>query len=236
MLGTNFDVQLSKEGYNYVSDLRYTNEQVQCKTTLDTIMNAKLANLRNKLDHKIRDMLMENINKVSIIYPFQTIRFRNEDWILSKMDTKHLYQVLIGDRVRIPIGLLHWCMELELSDHQIKTALTFVSKCSQSMQDRAFQYKIITNILPTNEYLKRYKVRDSDQCDLCNMECDTITHRLYECVQINIWVEQIFSILQTMCSQPKISMVEYLFGKSGQEHVALNHILVELKKMLFYFS
>ena len=116
----------------------------------------------------------------------------------------------------------------------IKTALTFVSKCSQSMQDRAFQYKIITNILPTNEYLKRYKVRESDQCDLCNMECDTITHRLYECVQINIWVEQIFSILQTMCSQPKISMVEYLFGKPGQEHAALNHILVELKKMLFY--
>ena len=29
-------------------------------------------------------------------------------------------------------------------------------------------------------------------------------------------------------------MIEYLFGKSGEEHLALNHILIELKKMIFY--
>ena len=31
ILGTSFDSQLSKEGYNYVSDLFYTYEQIQCK-------------------------------------------------------------------------------------------------------------------------------------------------------------------------------------------------------------
>ena len=29
-------------------------------------------------------------------------------------------------------------------------------------------------------------------------------------------------------------MIEYLFGKYGVEHLALNHILIELKKMIFY--
>ena len=29
-------------------------------------------------------------------------------------------------------------------------------------------------------------------------------------------------------------MVEYLFGKEGDEHLAMNHILLELKKTIFY--
>ena len=29
-------------------------------------------------------------------------------------------------------------------------------------------------------------------------------------------------------------MTEYLFGKSGNKHLALNHIILELKKTIFY--
>ena len=66
----------------------------------------------------------------------------------------------------------------------------------------------MTNILPTNKYLKRYKIKDSDQCDNCNIECDTILHRLYECDKTNRLVEQVISTMQTKCSQPRVSMIE----------------------------
>ena len=135
MLDTNFDAQLSKIGYNYVSDL-FRNNVNETYTTTDMIINSKIAHLKSKIDPRIKNMILENIKKESIIYPFQSIRFKNEDRAICKMATKDLYKVLIDDKIRIPKGLLNWCLELELSDQQIKTALTFVSKCSPNIQDR----------------------------------------------------------------------------------------------------
>ena len=31
-------------------------------------------------------------------------------------------------------------------------------------------------------------------------------------------------------------MIEYMFGKQGEKYLALNHILLELKKTIFYSS
>ena len=235
MLGTTFDSQLSKLGFNFVADLYYNNKRVKEKISKDVMINTKLLNLKNKLDSRTKNVISESLNKVSMIYPYLKVSFKNQDKVVNKMDSKELYYILISNKIRIPKGLLDWCWELELSEQQIKTSLTFAFKCSLSTKDRVFQYKISTNILPTNEYLKRYKIKDSDQCDSCNLECDTIVHSLYECELKNRLVEQMLDFLRVECSQPKISMVEYLFGKEGEEHLALNHILLELKKDHFLF-
>ena len=127
-------------------------------------------------------------------------------------------------------------MELELSDEQIKTALSFAYQSSHSVQDWVFQYKISANILPTNEYLYRYRFKDSDVCELCGVEIDTVVHRLYECEIISRVVETILEILQNECKQPYISMIEYLFGKTGNTYLALNHVVLELKKNHSFFK
>ena len=124
---------------------------------------------------------------------------------------------------------------MELSQQQIKTALTFAAQCSQSTFDRVFQYKIVTRILPTNEYLKRYRVKESDRCDLCGIESDTIDHRLYECYIVAQKIDQIVRFLKSYCKlSTDIGMVNFLFGIEGTKHIALNHIFLELKKSLFY--
>ena len=152
------------------------------------------------------------------------------------MDTKDVYELLISERVRMPKGLLNWCMELELTDKQIKTALSFAHQCSQNVRDWVFQYKITANILPTNEYLHRYRFKDSDVCERCGIESDTVVHRLYECGLICRSVEQFLRTLHLKCKQPYIAMTEYSFGRAGNSHLALNHITLELKKTIFYSS
>ena len=100
-----------------------------------------------------------------------------------------------------------------------------------------FQYEIVTQILPTNEYLFRYKVKDTNICDKCNIECDTIVHRLYECEYVVPIVNKFLKFLYTECEQTvKITLVEFLFGLGGNEFSALNQILLELKKNIFYSS
>ena len=83
---------------------------------------------------------------------------------------------MIKDKTKLPTGMLNWCYELELSDLQIRTAFTFAHDCTECVFDRVFQYKVATQILPTNDYLKRYKVKDSNLCEKCNLEFDSIDH------------------------------------------------------------
>ena len=67
------------------------------------------------------------------------------------------------------------------------------------------------------------------------IECDTIVHRLYECEVVSRLLCQILNTLHRKCSQTKdISLVEYLFGKVGKKYLALNHVILELKKLIFY--
>ena len=80
------------------------------------------------------------------------------------MDAKAIYSKLIYPKVEMPKGLLNWCMDLELSDSQIRTSLRFAHQCCRNIFDRVFQYKIVTQLLPNNVYLTRSRVRDSDIC------------------------------------------------------------------------
>ena len=234
-LDTKFDVRLSKLGINYISDLVKYVANGQGNRPSDFLTTKRVMLLKNKLNPKIQRMVTENSRKTVVIYPFQTVSYKNDDKTLSRLEAKNFYDLLILSKIRLPRGLLGWCMEFELSDQQIKTALNFVQKCSPSIWDRAFQYKISTNTLPTNEYLKRYHVKDSDLCDFCLLECDTVVHRLYDCEVVSRVVRHILNTLHVTCLQPgDISLVEYLFGKIGKDHLALNHIILELKKTIFY--
>ena len=101
--------------------------------------------------------------------------------------------------------------------------------------DRVFQYKIVTNILPTNEYLARYRIKDTDLCDHCRKESDTIIHRLYECELIFSIVDKILRYITAKCNKSyTVSMIEYIFGKTGFEFLGLNHLLLELKKQFLF--
>ena len=78
-------------------------------------------------------------------------------------------------------------------------------------------------------------MRDSDICHNCEIECDTIVHRLYDCETLSQIITTMFTFLKTNCNQSySVSMIDFLFGKSGGEYLALNHTLLELKKNIFY--
>ena len=152
------------------------------------------------------------------------------------MSSKQVYATLIFNKIRLPTGLLRWCEEINLSDSQIRTAFTFTKGCCCSIFDRVFQYKINTRILPTNEYLKRYQVRESDECSRCLLlETDSVLHSTWLCSSIASHKTHLFSFLNNKCNvMVDINMTNYLFGFQGTELQGLNHVLLEFKKHIFY--
>ena len=237
-LGSTFNVDLANKGINFIRDLFYRKKEIVTDKQDDrSIIDCQVISLYNKIQPRMKLTIESNVNKSVIVHPTKTISLKKQDKAVNQLSSHDLYKLFIADKIKLPMGLLNWCLEFELSNNQIRNALIFASLCSQSIFDRTFQYKIVTNILPTNEYLARYRVKESDVCHLCNLERDTIVHRLYECETIVLKIEDVFEYLHLKCSvSRRITLTDYLFGMMGSEHLGLNHILLELKKYVFYSS
>ena len=105
----------------------------------------------------------------------------------------------------------------------------------KSVFKQCFQYKLNTYILPTNEYLKKYKVADSDTCLRCNLERDTIIHRLWECEKVVPFLRQILTNLNNLeITREELRVEEFLFGTDGLGVQGVNHFILECKIFLFY--
>ena len=62
---------------------------------------------------------------------------------------------------------------------------------------KIFQFRILHRILATNKKLSLYGIKDSDKCDFCGLEPETILHLFCECdVSACIWEEVV-----NMCNQ-----------------------------------
>ena len=238
LLNTTFNIKLAKAGFNYLRDIFVES----CPLTqgyintlnLQPTQRRSLSNIVDKLPPYVINLVQKATEKQIVILPYQTISFQGTDRRLCEMNSKEIYKILVFPKIKLPRGLLKWCEDIELSDEQIKTSLTFAHKCCISIFDRVFQYKIVTQILPTNEYLERYKVKDFNTCDNC-IERDSVEHRLYECEKVVPIIQIVIDFLERECQiGENINMINYLFGFNGESNLALNHIILELKKMIFY--
>ena len=150
--------------------------------------------------------------------------------------SKIIYKKLLEAKVMVPQGVLNWALELELSDTYIRSGSNFARKCTRDIFAITFQFKIVSQILPTNEFLERYRVRDNNICSIC-LERDSTLHSVYECEKVASFINLIFEFLNANCKASlsiENSRDDYIFGlKGGNE--ALNQILLQLKIFNFYY-
>ena len=197
-LATKFDVELSRAGFNFVKDLFPGTSLISLDIVNATRLSAVKRRLLIKIILKIPEEWGNAIEESPVldvpVLPRQTIHLNGFDYTLLSLSSKQVYATLIFNKIRLPTGLLRWCEEINLSDSQIRTAFTFTKGCCCSIFDRVFQYKINTRILPTNEYLKRYQVRDSDECSRCLLlETDSVLHSTWLCSSIVSHKTHLFS-------------------------------------------
>jgi hypothetical protein len=78
-----------------------------------------------------------------------------------------------------PIAALKWCTEFNIpEDDWLKIFKTYAELRDTKL--KAFQFKILNNLIPCNLYLKRIGRSEVDTCSSCN-ELDDIRHYLIEC-------------------------------------------------------
>ena len=112
-------------------------------------------------------------------------------------------------------------------------SLPFVTTLETKLQ--IFQYKIIHNILPTRCSLYRIKLCDSEICQLCKLQPQTLPHLLYRCSVIsNFW--SAFQRLWLGKNKNRITFTEsnILFGwHDNTTESILNYVTLVAKYYIF---
>ena len=230
---TKFDAEISNAGFNYIKDLFPENQPLQNFNGLRNVKIRKLRNIKDQISQVWQDKIISSRSCFITVIPHQKINLQGNDKFLKHITSIQIYKKLIEKKIRPPAGVLHWMDDFDVNESDITTGFTFAHECSKSTFDQVFQYKIMTQILPTNQYLARYRVIDSNICTKCKVVTDTVSHCLWSCWVLVPFVNKFLDFLKQTCRvQENLGFVEYIFGVKS--NIALNHIFLELKKEVFY--
>ena len=155
---TKFDPEISKAGYNFLKDIFPENTQIQVMHGLTGYKSRKLKSIVDRVPFEWKTKISASPKFYVTVNPSKMLNFKGQDINIKQMRGNQMYNALIEQKTRFPRGLLKWREDFQLTDTDIKFSFTSLHSYLSSATDRVFQYKILTNILPTNEYLCRYKV------------------------------------------------------------------------------
>jgi hypothetical protein len=99
---------------------------------------------------------------------------------------KDVYWELVARKQTIPICAIAWCNRYHIDIENWKTVFRYYASIKDTRM-KAFQFKILNNIVPCNLYLKRIGRSDTDKCPSCN-DLDDLGHYLVVCPETTlIW-------------------------------------------------
>ena len=245
-LNTRFDCDLVKKGFIFIKDIVTKGEVLNSESiknlNISNKFKKKILKICEKLPLNSKNILFENRNLTSIPFPQTTLKIGQINKYLKDLSSKTFYNLLIKNKIKIPIGMIRWGQTFDLSEDEITNAFMFPRKCTLSTKSWAFQYKIATFTLPTEEYLWNYKVTENYYCKRCisvtddsGLIKDDIRHNLYSCSQLYPFISKVFNFFTSECSVTEsIPEIKYLLGFKGEDNSALNCALLELKQYIFY--
>ncbi len=133
--------------------------------------------------------------------------------------------------------------ELALADITSNPFVT-IRKNIKDVKVRNLQYKMLHNIYPTMKHLKRWKIKDTDDCGLCNVQ-ETLKHASYDCLVARDAITQLENVIKDRYScienNLTLSYENVTVGTQSSrvnfkllriQKVAVDMILIDLKQRL----
>ena len=126
---------------------------------------------------------------------------------------------------------------LRLNDSIIREdynlSFKWLYKVTDDVKLRDFQYRLLLNKIFVNETLFRWKVVETNTCNLCNVCLQTITHLLFECRYAKSAWKQIKSYTEHI-DQLNWSLSNVLLGNVHENHNNVVNLIVLITKRLLF--
>jgi hypothetical protein len=226
-----------------IHDLLEENGDLKSPARLEAQFNLPIKLMAyNSLIAAIPQAWKRTVKKMKIPYsaissmeqPF--LNCKNRLIALSVATNRDVYWELVRKKQTRPICADKWGTryDIEMEDEGWKV----IYKRYSSIKDarlKAFQFKVLNNLIPCNLYLKRIGKSDTDKCPICN-ELDDITHFLANCPETALAWKQLERWWNGMTNQ-NITVDErsIIIGteKNGPMHDQLNQIIMATKWRIY---
>ena len=166
----------------------------------------------------------------------ETIIINNVIMEIGTIKTRHIYEQLIGRKVKEPSSKLYFNRKFDLEeDFPWDKVYTLPYNTTVESKTRVFQYKILNNILYLNKRLYRMELAESPLCGLCKLHFETVSHLFFECkVSSQLWKE-IQGEFYPYLILPNLDIKLILFGilHDQDQQKVKNHIILSFKKFLY---
>jgi hypothetical protein len=104
---------------------------------------------------------------------------------ISKITNKDIYWIFVKNIQVEPIITTRLLEQIDTPNEHIGDIFT-LTRAVRNTKIKAFQYKVLYNLIPCNQYLKRIKKSETELCNRCQM-VDTTSHYLYECQEVKLF-------------------------------------------------
>jgi hypothetical protein len=155
--------------------------------------------------------------------------------IKATKGSKTFYNVFIGEPPK-PKPCSNWekIIQSEIDWLKIFASTKKIPECKLKW----FQMKIYYRILVTNSMLCSMKVVDTNVCNFCKIEKDTVFHYLWECEHVqNFWHELVNCMKEncTNCDRLELNPTLVLFGNDGKTvtDLGFRHIMLAAKFFIY---
>ena len=109
------------------------------------------------------------------------LKIDNADVDLSSVISKSLYNAFKMAKQTPPPAQKRFQDEFPDVQFDWNSIYSLSFKVSLETKIREFQYKVLNNIVFTNEKLFKIKMTDSPQCTFCKNEIESLEHLFYSC-------------------------------------------------------
>ena len=105
-----------------------------------------------------------------------------------------------------------WASYFETENLKWDTIYSNVFTSTIDTKLRNFQYKYLFRIIPTNKRLFTQNIANSNLCDFCNMDIETVQHLFWECNKVQIFWNNFHKFINNTNIQMQITYKTISFG------------------------
>ena len=122
----------------------------------------------------------------SLLIKDHNIIKKHQVYSITRLDTKELYKLQIILRCKKPTSQSYFKNYFKTDDFDWKKIYVIPRIVTIDTKQRAFQYKILNNILYLNKMLFLFGITKNSMCSFCKTQEETIMHSFYDCVHTQL--------------------------------------------------
>ena len=161
-------------------------------------------------------------------------RFKN--YMAASKCVKYVYDCLEEEDDHYASLEQRWEHECELGEEELLYYVTNIPKITGIAKYQSFQFRLMQRAIITNIQLRRWKIKDTDMCELCHNFPENYSHLFFECTEI----QTILQVVERLCEElspgvpVNISLAGVLTNTISEPLNSINNFIILCAKQYIY--